>query len=60
MLQILQHEDRDQCCPNMDQERIRGSPHKGLDLQILFDRFEKDLDLPAVLVDRRNRRGPES
>jgi len=50
---------RSGCCPNLDQQGIGGSPHEGPDLQVLHDRLEEDLDLPAVLVDGCNRRGPE-
>ena len=59
VLQVLQNQNRNQCCPNLDQERIRGGSHKGLDLEVLLDRLEKDLDLPAILVDGRNRRRPK-
>ena len=34
-----------------------NSAHKRLDLQMLFDAFEKQLDLPAGLVDVGNRLG---
>lgn len=52
---MLQDQDGDQCCPNLDQKCVRGGSHEGLDPQILFDGFEKDLDLPSVLVNRGNR-----
>ena len=59
MLQVLQNEDCDQCFPNLDQERIGRGAHEGLDLEILLDRLEKDIDLPAVLVGGRNRLRPK-
>jgi hypothetical protein len=46
-----QHEYCDQCCPNLRLERILARTDEGLDPQILFERFEEDLDLPAILRD---------
>jgi hypothetical protein len=34
-------------------------PHERLDLQVLLQRFEQQLDLPALLVEGRDGRGPE-
>src|SRR4030042_1832175 len=45
----------DQCCPNLNLNRIGAGPHKGLDLEVLFQSSEEDLDLPPVFVDGRNR-----
>ena len=33
--------------------------HKGLDLEVLFQGFKEDLNLPAVFVDGSNGRGPQ-
>jgi hypothetical protein len=44
------------CCPNPDQKRIGGSPHKGLDPQFLLDGFEENLYLPPIFVYGGNRR----
>jgi len=59
--QLKEPEDQhgDQCCPNLDLDRIGAGPHKGLDLEVLLQRFEEDLDLPSVLIDGRNRAGPQ-
>ena len=54
-LEILQKQDRNQCCPNLNMNRIRTGPHEGFDFQVLFGRLEKQLDLPALLVDGANR-----
>jgi len=37
--------------PDLRQYRIPGGADKGLDLEVLFDAFEEQLDLPACLVD---------
>ena len=58
-LQVLQQQDRDQCCPNLDLEGVGRCPHERLDLEILLDCLEEDLDLPAILVDRGDCRGCE-
>lgn len=39
-------------CPNLNPKSVFGGTDEGLDLQILFERLEKDLDLPPVLIDR--------
>ena len=58
-LEILQEQDRGQCCPNLRLQGVRCRPHEGLDLQVLLDGLEEDLDLPAVLVDGGDGRGGE-
>lgn len=59
-LQIPQEQHRDQCCPKLSLDRIRGSADEGLDLQILFDRLEEQLDLPTILVNRGDGAGAEA
>ena len=54
-LKILQEQDGNKCCPNLDMNRISTGPNKGFNFQVLLDRLEKQLDLPALLVDRANR-----
>ena len=39
-------------CPNLDPKRVLARPDKCLHLQVLFQRLEEQLDLPADLVDR--------
>ena len=58
-LQILEEQDGDQGRPDLDLEGIGAGPHEGLDLQVLLQGLEEQLDLPAILVDRGDRRGPE-
>jgi len=50
---MLQEQDRNQCCPNLDEKRVLAGSDKGLDLQVLLDRLEESLDLPAILIDCR-------
>ena len=47
-------------CPNLDPKRVLACPDKRLHLQVLFQRLEEQLDLPAVLVDRGDRRRSEA
>jgi len=49
-LQVLQNQDRDQCCPNLNKQGVWRCAHKSLDLQVLLDGLEKYLDLPPVPV----------
>ena len=41
-------------------ERVARRADEGLDAQVLLERFEEQLDLPAVLVDARDGRRPEA
>jgi hypothetical protein len=41
-LQILENEDRDQCCPNLDAHRIGTCSDKGFDPEVLLERLEKE------------------
>jgi hypothetical protein len=50
-LQIAQQQHRAQCGPHLGLDRVRRGADEGLDLQVLFERFEEQLDLPAILVD---------
>jgi hypothetical protein len=55
----LQKQDRDQCCPNLNEQRVLAGADKSLDLQVLLDRLKKYLDLPSVLIDGRHGRCSE-
>jgi len=50
-LHELQEQDRDECCPNLRLDRVLAGAHESLDLEVLLDRLEKQLDLPAEAVD---------
>jgi len=56
---MLQEQDRNQCCPNLDEKRVLAGSDKGLDLQVLLDRLEENLDLPEILIDCRHGCRPE-
>jgi len=49
----------DQCYPDLGHDGVLRGAQEGLDLQILFKRFEDQLDLPPLLVNRRNRGGAQ-
>ncbi len=50
-MQVLDDEHGDQCCPNLDVQSVLRGAHEGLHLEVLLERLEEDLYLPAVLVD---------
>ena len=54
-MQPFQKEHRNQSCPNLDVNGIGTGSDEAFDFQVLFERFEKHFDLPAVLVDVGNR-----
>ena len=53
-MQELHRQQCDECCPNLRLQRVGGGPHEGLDAEILLQRLEQQLDLPALLVDGRH------
>ena len=57
--QILEKKKGDQCRPYLDHDRIGGGTDEGLYPQVLLDRLEEDLDLPAVFVDGSDGGGTE-
>jgi hypothetical protein len=54
MLHPLGWQQSNKCCPNLDVQRVLAGSHERLDLQILFERFEKQRYLPSVSVNRGN------
>jgi hypothetical protein len=54
-LQVPQDQHGNQRRPDLGFNRVRVCPKKCFDLQVLFDRLEKQLHLPAILVDGRDR-----
>ena len=46
-LQIAQQQHRDQCRPHLGLDRVRRGADEGLNLQVLLERLEEQLDLPA-------------
>jgi len=45
--------------PDLGHDRVFRGAQEGLDLQVLCNGCEKERDLPALLVNRRNRGGPQ-
>lgn len=58
-LEELQDQDRDQSRPELDLERVGAGADEGLNPEVLLDGLEKALDLPTLLVERRDRRRSE-
>jgi len=58
-LQVLQDQDGDERRPELDLKSVGAGADEGLDSEILFDGFEEALDLPAVTVERGDRRSAE-
>ena len=50
-LQVLEQEQRDQSGPDLNLQGVGAGAHEGLDAQVLLQRFEEQLDLPALAVD---------
>lgn len=55
-LKKLQDQHRDQGGPDLDLQGIGAGAHEGFNLEVLFQGSEKQLDLPAIFVDRGQRR----
>jgi len=59
VVQPLEEQQGDQGCPNLDAQGIFAGPDEGLHLEVLLERLEEQLYLPAVLVNGADGRGPE-
>jgi len=59
VMQPFQQEHGDQGCPNLDAERVLAGADEALHGQVLFQRLEKQLDLPTLLVDGGDGGGAE-
>src|SRR5258708_6115408 len=53
-LQVFQQQHGDECCPDLDVQRVGAGAHKGFDAQILLQIAEEDFDLPAFSIDLRD------
>ena len=58
-LEKFEDQHGNQCCPNLNLDGIGAGSDKGLDLEVLFEMFKEDLDLPAILVDGGDRAGSQ-
>ena len=59
VMQPLQQQHGDQRCPNLDAQGVLAGAHEGLDLEVLLERLEEHLDLPALPVDLGDGAGTE-
>jgi len=59
VVQPLQQEHRDQGCPNLDAQRVFAGADKAPHSQVLLQCLEKELNLPAFLVDGGDGRSPK-
>src|SRR6185437_13620692 len=59
MMQPFQQEQCDQGCPNLNAERVLASADETLHGEVLFQRLEKQFDLPALFVDGGDGGGAE-
>ena len=53
-LEEFKQQDGNQCRPNLNMDGVGARADESLDQEILFQRFEEELDLPAFLIDRRD------
>jgi len=58
-VQPFEQRNCEQGCPNLDAQSVFAGAHETLHFEVLFERFEEQFNLPAVLVDSGNRRGAE-
>src|SRR5580704_11201184 len=58
-MQPFEQQEGDQGCPNLDAQGVFAGADEGLHSEILLQRLEKQLDLPALFVDGGNRGGAE-
>ncbi len=58
-LQVAQQEHRNQGGPDLRLHGIGRGAHEGLNLQILFEGFEEQFNLPTIFVDGGNRAGSQ-
>lgn len=54
MLEQLEQEHADECCPNLDFYGVGAGAYEGFDFEVLFDGFKEELDLPALFIDFGN------
>lgn len=58
-MEPFEEQEGDQGCPKLDQEGVEAGADEGFDFQVLLQGLEKDLYLPAILVDGGDGRGGE-
>jgi len=50
LFEVLQDQDRDECCPNLYLNCIFRSSHESLDFHDLFDSLEEGFNLPPLFI----------
>jgi len=58
-LRLFEDEDGEQRGPLLHLERVLTGAREDVDAQVLFDRLEEELNLPAIFVDSSDRGGAE-
>lgn len=59
-LQVSQQEHRNQRRPDLGLHGIGRGAHERLDLQVLFEGFEEQFNLPPIFIDGGNRTGSQA
>ena len=59
-LEVSKQKHGNQCCPNLGFHSIRTRTHKGFDLEVLFQIFKEDLNLPAFFINGGDGGSPQS
>jgi len=49
-MEVLQEQQGNQGCPNLNAKSILGGSDEGFYLEVLFEGLEKHLDLPSVFI----------
>ena len=58
-MQPFEQHHGDEGCPYLDAKGVLGGADEGLDLEVLLERLQEQLDLPALLLDRGDNSGAE-
>src|ERR1700730_9382931 len=59
-MEPLEQQQREQSCPNLNAQGVLARADEGLDLEVLLERLEEQLDLPAFTIDVGQGCGPEA
>ncbi len=55
-LQVGEEQVDGECDPDLAEDGVSGNAQESLDLEVLLDPFEKQLDLPSLVIDLCDRR----
>ena len=56
-MEVLQEQQGNQGCPNLNAECILGGPNESLYLEVLFEGLKEHLNLPSVFINGGDRGG---